>query len=279
MSTTEQKSAATPPVGPSKVTIIGHSNLFYWWPVWAAGFLMAFVTYLSGYYMAIVPAGTVAQEAKQVAGFEGPRDVLVTPANRDLPFDKKGDALAQPGLHVTVSNGPGSVFVTVLVLVILITNVRLGGVWSLVGILVVLSLSVIFALAGIWDGILRTMSSLDIHITAAGYLCIATPVFVVWLAVLLLYDRLTYATFSRGQFTIHYAFGSGETTYEVMGLSLQKRRNDLFRNWLLGLGSGDLVIRTGGASAQMFELPNVLFVGSKLATAQKLLQEREMVRA
>jgi hypothetical protein len=58
---------------------------------------------------------------------------------------------------------------------------------------------------------------------------------------------------------------------------LHKRRDDLFRHWLLGCGSGDLVVRTGGASPQSFELPNVLFVGSKLRKAQQMLQEREVV--
>ena len=28
-------------VEPASVTIIGHSDLFYWWPVWAVGFLEA----------------------------------------------------------------------------------------------------------------------------------------------------------------------------------------------------------------------------------------------
>jgi hypothetical protein len=57
--------------GQSSVTIIGHSDLFYWWPVWAAGFLMAFLTYLEGSYMAIVPAGAVAEKARQVQGVTG----------------------------------------------------------------------------------------------------------------------------------------------------------------------------------------------------------------
>ena len=43
------------------------------------------------------------------------------------------------------------------------------------------------------------------------------------------------------------------------------------------MGSGDLVIRTSGANARTFELPNVLFVGSKVVTAQRLLQERQVV--
>jgi hypothetical protein len=45
------------------------------------------------------------------------------------------------------------------------------------------------------------------------------------------------------------------------------------------MGSGDLVIRTGGAGARTFELPNGLFVGFKLARAQRLLQERQVVKA
>jgi hypothetical protein len=74
-----------------------------------------------------------------------------------------------------------------------------------------------------------------------------------------------------------YAFGAGATSYDVLGMNLEKKRDDLFRHWLLGLGSGDLVIRTGGANRQTYELPNVLFVGSKLAMAQRMLQERQVV--
>lgn len=56
------------------------------------------------------------------------------------------------------------------------------------------------------------------------------------------------------------------------------RRDDLFRHWLLGMGSGDLVIRIGGTNARTVELPNVLFIRSKLVTAQRLLQERQVVK-
>src|SRR5262245_5895306 len=261
---------------PASVTIIGHSALFYWWPVWAVGFLMAVLTYLDGFHMAIVPGGTVAEKARQVQGVDGPRDVLILPSGRELPVDEAG-APEQPRLRVARSNGLGSVFVTVLLLVLLITNIRLYGVRSLVLIILVVLVSVLFALAGIWDLILRLMGSSDVHITAAGYLCLATPLFLIWLATLLFYDRLTYATFRPGQFTIHHAFGAGAKSYEVQGLSLEKKRDDLFRHWLLGAGSGDLVIRTSGANAQNYELPKVLFVGSKLDRVQRLLRERQVV--
>ncbi|HEY7427997.1 MAG TPA: hypothetical protein VH682_27435 [Gemmataceae bacterium] len=279
MSTTNPLTSSAALAKKSSLTIIGHSDLFYWWPVWVVGFLMAFATYLSGYYMAFVPAGTVAEKARQVQGVDEPRDVLILPANRELPLDETAGGPGQPSLRVARSNNLGSLFVTVLLLVIFITNVRLSGVRALVLITLVLLLAVIFAVTGIWDLVFRLMGSADIHITAAGYLCIATPLFVIWLVVFLFYDRLNYARFSRGQFTIHHAFGAGATTYEVQGLSLEKKRDDLFRHWLLGIGSGDLVIRTGGPHARTFELPNVLFVGSKLVTAQRLLQERQVVNA
>jgi hypothetical protein len=278
MSTTNPSTSSTAPAEPSSVTIIGHSPLFYWWPVWAVGFLMAFLSYLGGNYMAIVPAGTVAEKARQVQGVDGPRDVLILPANRELPLDGTAGVPEQPRLRVAPSNSLGSVFITVLLLVILITDLRLSGVWPLVLIVVVLLCAVIFALAGIWDKVFRLLGSSDVHITAAGYLCMAIPLFVIWLAVFLIYDRMNYATFSRGQFTIHHTFGIGATTYEVHGFSLEMKRDDLFRHWLLGMGSGDLIIRTGGPNAQTFELPNVLFVGSKLVTARLLLQKRQVVK-
>ena len=57
-----------------------------------------------------------------------------------------------------------------------------------------------------------------------------------------------------------------------------KRRSDLFRHWLLGFGSGDLLVQTAGAKAQQFEMHNILFVGNKLQLIQEMLKTREVVR-
>jgi hypothetical protein len=55
----------TEPAGPAceetRIKIVSHSDLFYWWPVWAVGFLMAALTYQHGHRVAFVPAGTVAE--------------------------------------------------------------------------------------------------------------------------------------------------------------------------------------------------------------------------
>ena len=34
--------------GPPVLHLVGHSGLFYWWPVWAVGYIMALVTYMGG---------------------------------------------------------------------------------------------------------------------------------------------------------------------------------------------------------------------------------------
>jgi hypothetical protein len=277
MVTTDRQASPRTSADEPRIKIVSHSDLFYWWPVWAVGFLMAFLTYQGGNRMAIVPDGTVAEQSRRVEGHEGPRNVLVAPPNKELPLDQETGTLMQPHLRMALSNSLGAVYATVLILVILITNVRLRGVWTLVALLVVSFLSVVFAMAGWWDDILGYMAMADVHINAFGYLCISTTLFVVWLAVFVFFDRLVYVTFSRGQFRMHLAVGAGETAYEVLGMVVHKRRDDLFRHWLLGFGSGDLIVRTGGANPQTIELPNVLFAGRKLHLAQQLLQEREVV--
>src|SRR5215467_7393789 len=71
-----------------QITIVSHSTLFYWWPVWAVGFLLGILSLLWGDRMAIVPPETEAVRGAEVIGptQEGKqthykdRDVLVLPA-------------------------------------------------------------------------------------------------------------------------------------------------------------------------------------------------------
>ena len=69
-----------------EIVVISHSPLFYWWPVWMVGFLMAGLSYWHGERVAFVPEGTVAQRGKQVEGVDGPRDILIAPAGQPLPI-------------------------------------------------------------------------------------------------------------------------------------------------------------------------------------------------
>jgi hypothetical protein len=103
--------STTSEVPPKEIVIISHSTLFYWWPVWLVGFLMAAFTYLSGHVMALVPPGTVAESSRTVAGHDGPRDVLVLPPGKQLPMDRATGtplqrACAWPSATIPASSSP-----------------------------------------------------------------------------------------------------------------------------------------------------------------------------
>jgi hypothetical protein len=262
---------------PKEIVVISHSPIFYWWPVWFVGFLMAAWTFLDGHLMAVVPAGTVAESERAVGGHDDPRDVLVLPAGARLPADRATGAALQPRLRMAVSNGPGMIFVTILCLVIVITNIHLRGLWSVIAILGIVSAAVLLAFLGWWDPILRAVGVVDVHINALGYFSIALFLLAIWTLIVLVYDRQLYLIFSRGQLRVHTAIGAGEKTYDTLGVMVEKHTDDLFRHWLLGFGSGDMTVRTAGTNAQQFEAVNVLRVGQKLRLIRQMLKERAVV--
>src|SRR4051812_18225085 len=129
--TADQKPDARSGVNPREVRIVAHSMLFYWWPIWAAGLLLAGLSWLGGNCLAIVPVGTQAVE-----GYEGGRDALVLPAGAHLPRDPATGHPREPDLRVTSRSGYGVAFIIVVLLVIFITNVPIRGLWSVIVILI-----------------------------------------------------------------------------------------------------------------------------------------------
>jgi hypothetical protein len=257
---------------PREVRVVAHTTLFYWWPVWAVGLLLAGLSGLAGYRLAIVPAGT-----QVVDGFDGDREALVLPAGAHLPRDPGTGQPREPTLRVSPRSGFGVVFIVVVLLVVFITNVPVRGLWSLIAIMTMLLGTIILALAGWWDDILDAVAQSRVFINAFGYLAISVPLLALWLAVVLFFDRKVYMVFAPGQLVVRQEIGSGEVAYGTVGMVVAKRRSDLFRHYLLGFGSGDLLVKTAGAHAQQFEMQNVLFVGNKLKLIQDMLQVREVV--
>jgi hypothetical protein len=246
--------------------------LFYWWPVWAVGLLLAGLTWLDGHRLAIVPAGTQAVESFGDGG-----EALVLPAGAHLPRDPATGKPREPTLRVASRSGYGVIFIVVVLLVVFITNVPIRGLWSLVVVITLLLGTIILALAGWWDDILEAAGHSHVYMNAFGYLAISVPLLVLWLVVVLFFDRQMYMVFAPGQLRICQEIGSGETACDTLGMVVEKRRSDLFRHWLLGFGSGDLLVKTAGANAQQFEVHNVLFVANKLHLIQEMLQTREVV--
>jgi hypothetical protein len=297
--------ASTPPLPatprpkdePNQVTIISHSNLYYWWPVWLVGFVMAVITYFDGYVMAVLPAKnvgaavdakvTIATHTQGDNGKESTNEttypdqvVVFAPQAEDARHygqpvvDNKAEP---PYLRVSPSRRLGVIFTFVLLMVIFITNVPLRGMWSVLVIVVAVSLVVFFILLGWIEVILHALYLLDVRINMAGYVTISLFLLIIWLVSLLIFDKQRYITFTPGQFKVCDEVGGGEQVYSTDGMTLQKQRSDFFRHVILGLGSGDLIIRTSGAQAHHIDLPNVLFIGAKVREIEHLLKTKNVI--
>ncbi len=267
-----------PSVPDEEIRIYGHSNLMYWWPVWALGFLLAFLTYLDGHLMAVVPAGTEVEQVELQPGQAGQtREVLVAPVGESVVTQKENsDGSRKPWLLVASNNNYGVVFIGAILFVIVVTNFTLRGLYSVVALGMVIMVGLIIALFGWWDNVLLWFGGLDVRMNAGGYLALAVPLFLIWAFSTFVYDRYTYLIVTRGQVRIRKEIGDGEIAVDGTGVLLTKERDDVFRHWLLGLGSGDIHVKTGGPANLDLELYNVVFIGSKLARIQELLREKEV---
>jgi hypothetical protein len=268
----------SPPPAPSmtdvrEVRIYSHSMLFYWWPVWVTGYVMALWTYIDGHRLAILPPNTTITASQNGTYVLDPHGGT----SRLLEAAKQGGG-GHLSLHVSENSRLGAIFVVILLLVIVITNVPLRGLWSVVVIVTVALTAIILALANLWDRIFESLGHLHIHANLAFYLFISTGLLVLWLAAVFFFDRQTYMIFTPGQLKVCLEIGGGETAYDTQGMTIQKHRDDLFRHWILGLGSGDLTVRTAGAQAHTFEMHNILNVSSKLKEIEEMQRERPTVQ-
>jgi hypothetical protein len=269
-----------------EIVIVSHSNLFYWWPVWAVGFLVSILSYLDNYRMAFVPAETQAFRSAKIEAKSGKdetvilqgRDVLVVPDGKHLPPKGADTAPENPRVRVAFNKSYGVVFIIVLLLVIVITNVPLRGLWSFIVLIVCIFLTIIFHLLEWWDPILRALGDLHVHINVAGYFLFSLGLLGIWLVTFFFFDPQIYMIFSPGQLRVCQEIGGGLSAHDTMGMVIQKQRNDLFRHWILGFGSGDLIVNTSGASAAHYDLPNVLFVGYKVRLIEEMLREKPVVQ-
>ncbi len=217
-----------------ELRIYSHSNLLYWWPVWAVGYLMAILTYFG---------------------------------NNEVSFGTHTELVAKAGWM-------GVVFTIVLFLVILMTSVTMRGVGSLAAILAVLFLVVLFAYLGWWDSIIQAVPHVSIHMNMGFYVCFSTLIFLLWGISTFVYDRMSYYVIRPGQIISDHVIGGAQKSFDTHGMVFEKIRQDLFRHWVLGLGTGDLHIYTMGAKREDLSIPNVVFVDWKVQAIQKMIATR-----
>ncbi len=226
-------SASEPKIPVRELKVYSHSSLVYWWPVWVVGYLMAILTYFFGQKYQI----------------------------------------GEERMWFHASSNLGVFFFLTLFLVIVITNVSVRGLVSGLVILAIALVSVLLAFFGWWDAIFSWFGDLKIQLNFGAYVWFSTLILIVWAVSVFIVDRMSYWHIKPGQITRVLVFGTGSKTYDTIGMVLEKHREDFFRHWLLGLGSGDLDMQTTGATSERISVQNVLFIGSKVETIQRLISE------
>ncbi len=181
--------------------IYQHSDLLYWWIVWAYGYVCAAITYLDG-----TPVKELAATTDKVILFH-----------------------RSPWLGIS--------FTALTLFVILFTNVRARGVYSLVLVLVVSGIiwgaSRIPGIGGVmtWAGLLR------IHLNLAFYVAFSSVLALIWLFVVIFVDHFTWWRFSSGQVIEEHRVGQATgNAFNTEGMVVRRLPDDFFRHRILGLG-------------------------------------------
>ncbi|HJZ58552.1 MAG TPA: hypothetical protein VKE74_26665 [Gemmataceae bacterium] len=272
--TSNRTSGLGAPSRQKEIKLVSHSPIFYWWPIWVLGYVFAIITMMEGNRLAIVPQDTKIEQHESEGKVSG-YTLEVKGTTHSLERAAKEGRFI-PRMSHKAWLGP--VYCVVLLLTILITNIPLRGLWSflvlLILVVVVLGISLI---PGGWDDLLAAFGNLHIYINMAGYLFMATAVLVLWVVSVFIFDQRTYMIVTPGQIRVCEHIGASIRNFDTTGLSFEKQRDDLFRHWILGFFSGDLIVRTHGAEQETIRLPNVLWIGWRLEEVQEILREKAVV--
>ena len=292
-------SGLSPTGGTKEIRIYSHSGLYYWWPVWLFGFIFALWTLLDNDRLAIVPSNAVLVKEKVVADggkestkirivatdYQHEMDKIGRPASEEekKAFAEKNEVGVNAELlkiqpRISSRTWMGPLYVVILSLVIIITNVPLRGLWSLVATITLITGSLFISVFHWWDNIFDALYGLHVFINMAGYLFLATVVFAGWAMAVFVFDKRSYIIFSPGQIKVCEQIGGREKVYDTTGMTIDKLRDDWFRHIFLGFGSGDLSVRTAGADRHEIVMPNVSFIGFKIGPIEQLLRERQTTK-
>jgi hypothetical protein len=204
--------------------VYAHSNFFYWWAIWAYGFVCALLTRFDG---------------NRVGALADGKELFV-----------------YPGAWMGLS------FVALLLLVAFFTNYRLKGSASIIMILIVAVASLVMYIFGLWEVVFRILPALLIYMNLAFYVSVSTVLLALWLLATFVLDRFTFWEFTPGQITRRHWLVEGSESYDAHGLHIDRVSDDILINTILGLrwlgyGTADLKMTTSGAMAKAFTIENV----------------------
>jgi len=271
--------------GPREIKLVSHSPIFYWWPIWVLGYVLGLITLVDGTRLAILPDSDKDSTQVRTLGVEREKAKFELTVKQPITKSLEDAAKAtedptHPAPFITRASERawmGPVFCVVLLLTILITNVPMRGLWSFLVILLLIVTALAFSVFDVWESLLGALGHLHIYINMTGYIFIASVVLFLWLISVFIFDQRTYMVVTPGQIRVCEHIGASIRNFDTTGLSFEKQRDDLFRHWILGFFSGDLIVRTHGAEKEEIRFPNVLWIGWRLEQVQEILRERATV--
>ena len=180
------------------------------------------------------------------------------------------ERLLAPAEGAASSSALGLTYLSVLLLLIVFTNVRLRGINSVVALLTLAFISLLLAWLGWWDRIASLIPYLSVHMNTGFYLVFSSGLMIIWLMMFFLFDRLTYWRIRPGQMIEERLIGGGAESFDSNNLRFQKHSSDFFRA-VLGLGAGDLMATVAGSGGTTIEIPNVVFADRKIEAVERLI--------
>jgi hypothetical protein len=223
-------SAPAPADQQERLVVYQHSDLIYWWVVWAYGLFCALLTWLGG--------------------------TPVTLSSSHKPV------LIYPGAWLGIS------FVMLVLFVLVFTNARARGVKSLVLFLVLVVLGLFVQLTIGWNEILQNFSLLLVHMNLAFYLLFSVVLLIAWVFVIFGSDHAVRWEFGPNSIAKKYWFTDAAESYTSPQVETSRQSDDIFVHrllglWFLGFGTGDIEIRfaTAGSGQKVFALKNVWRAG------------------
>ena len=152
-----------------------------------------------------------------------------------------GTGSADKGILFHPSPWLGLSFIGLMLFVVVFTNVRARGVYSIVLLLLTgVAIWGVQKIPGIqtaygWVNLLR------VHLNLAFYLTFSVLLMTIWFFVIFLVDRFTWWRFSPGQVIEEHRVGQATGhAFNTEGMIIQRLPDDLFRHRVLGFGTGRL---------------------------------------
>ncbi|MEZ7956691.1 MAG: hypothetical protein QMC23_11360 [Rubritalea sp.] len=216
------------------ITFYSHSEFFYYWPLWLVSFIFGDITLFFGSHVAVEGLDT--------------------------------------SLLVMKQTGYGLTYILVMGFSLFATGVNLRGVWALLTLICIAFAAFILLYFGVWDSALSWAVNQPVYLNHGFYLAIGVILFIPWCVVVFLFDTRKYVKIESNTVTIVYEIGEGARAFDTIGVMMEKKLDNFFKHYLLGFGSGDLIIRTSGGSSEVLYLPNVLRV-------DRVLRELDHVRS